>query len=93
MEASISVTIKVLPPFTMDSRIVEKTLHLRENSSIMDLLAEASNQGILAMDKIINSNEVVDGVVILVNGRTVFDVRSRLDNGDRVVVMPLAPGG
>ncbi|MCS7112331.1 MAG: hypothetical protein N3D82_00785 [Ignisphaera sp.] len=93
MEDRIPITIKVLPPFTSSLTSVEKTLYLRGNPTIMDLLTEASSQGILAVGKVVNGDEVRDGVVILVNGRTVFDIKSKLSRGDKVVIMPLAPGG
>lgn len=93
MENGVLVTIKILPPFTTGSKSIEKALHLGKDPSIIDLLVEASSQGILNIEKVVDGCEVRDGVVILVNGRTVFNLRHRLNNGDRVAIMPLVPGG
>ncbi|MEM0006068.1 MAG: MoaD/ThiS family protein [Ignisphaera sp.] len=93
MVNGIPITIKILPPFTPNSKSIEKTFYFEKNPSIIDLLTTASNNGILKLDSVVECNEIRDGVVVLVNGKTVFDVRHRLDKGDRVVVMPLVPGG
>ncbi len=93
MESMISITIKILPPFTPNSKSIEKVFYFEKSPSIIDLLIEASNNGILKLDSVIDSGEIKNGVVLLVNGKTVFDVKQKLNKGDRVVVMPLVPGG
>ncbi|MEM1560250.1 MAG: MoaD/ThiS family protein [Ignisphaera sp.] len=93
MVNEIPITIKILPPFSPNSKSIEKTLYFEENPSIIDLLTKASDGGILKLDSVVEYNEIKDGVVVLVNGRTVFDLKHRLNKGDRVVIMPLAPGG
>ena len=89
----ILVKLKVFPPFTNGPQTIEKTLYLEDNAKIENLLALASEQGILKAGSVLKGNSVKEGVVILVNGRTVFDLKYPLNNGDKVAIMPLVPGG
>lgn len=89
----IRVTLKIFPPFSKNPNSIEKDLYLSENSTLMDLLVEASNQGLINVVEIIHKNEVKDGVVILINGRSSFNLIQKLTNGDRIAILPLAPGG
>uniref|UniRef100_A0A7C5XNG0 MoaD/ThiS family protein n=2 Tax=Ignisphaera aggregans TaxID=334771 RepID=A0A7C5XNG0_9CREN len=93
MEKRIYVKIKVLPPFTLNLKSVESILHLDKDYSLIELFSKASSQGILKIDNVVDNGGIRDNVVVLVNGKTIFDLRYRLSDGDRVVVMPLAPGG
>lgn len=89
----IKVTLKIFPPFSKNPNSIEEDLYLWENSTLMDLLVEASNQGLINAVEIIYNDEVKDGVVILINGRSSFNLMQKLTNGDRISILPLAPGG
>ncbi len=90
------VTLKVLPPFVPDSsRSIEKKYVLDDGAKLIDLLMIARDDKVLLLDKVISLDDggVREGVVILVNGRTVFDMNYIPSNGDRITILPLAPGG
>ena len=89
----VLVKLKVFPPFVNDSQTIEKIFSLKSGASIEELIALASEQGVLRVDKILNGNSIKEGVVILVNGRTVFNLNYTLNDKDKVVIMPLVPGG
>jgi sulfur carrier protein ThiS len=72
---------------------MERTLHINKDSTIADLLNIASKEGLIDIGDILENNEIKDGVVILVNGRNVYNLAQKLDNNDKVVILPLAPGG
>ncbi|MEM1644687.1 MAG: MoaD/ThiS family protein [Ignisphaera sp.] len=93
MVNKIRVTLKIFPPFSKSPNSIEKNIYLGENSTLMDLLVEASSQGLINIDEIIHNNEIKDGVVVMVNGRSSFNLTQKLTNNDRIVILPLAPGG
>jgi molybdopterin converting factor small subunit len=93
MQEQISITIKIFPPFSRSSKSMERTLHINKDSTIADLLNIASKEGLIDIGDILENNEIKDGVVILVNGRNVYNLAQKLDNNDKVVILPLAPGG
>ncbi|MCC6015440.1 MAG: MoaD/ThiS family protein [Desulfurococcaceae archaeon] len=93
MQEQISVTIKIFPPFSKSSKSIERTLYINKDSTIANLLNIASKEGLIDISEILENNEIKDGVVILVNGRNVYNLAQKLDNNDKVVILPLAPGG
>jgi molybdopterin converting factor small subunit len=93
VKKKICVKLKILPPFTPNLKTIESMLHLEDGPTLAKLLTKASNQGILEINKLIEGDELKDNIVILINGKTIFDLKQELNDGDRVVIMPLAPGG
>lgn len=89
----VSVKLKAFLPFVNESQTIEKVFSLRSEASIEELIVLASEQGVLRVDRILNGNDIKEGVVILVNGRTVFNLNYTLNDGDKVVIMPLVSGG
>jgi len=90
------VILKVFPPFVVGSnRSVEKKYSIADEAKLIDLLMMARDDNILLLDKVVSleDREIREGVVVLVNGRTVFDMDYMLSNGDRIAILPLAPGG
>jgi len=89
------VTLKVFPPFVLDgNKSIERKYIMADDARLIDLLMMAKDD-VLILNKVISleSQEIREGVVVLVNGRTVFDINYILSNGDRVAILPLAPGG
>ncbi len=89
----ISVRLKVFPPFVHGSHTIERVFNLRSGASVKELIVLAAEHGVLRVDNVLEEAGVKEGVVILVNGRTVFNLEHTLSNGDKVAIMPLAPGG
>jgi len=90
------VTLKIFPPFVaVSDRSVEKKYFVSDKAKLIDLLMMARDDNVLLLDRVVSlkDREIKDGVVILVNGRAVFDLDYMLSDGDRVVILPLAPGG
>jgi len=92
VKKKICIKLKVLPPFTPNLKTIERMLHLEDSPTLVKLLIKASDQGILEINKLIEGDKLKDNIVILINGKTIFDLKQELNEGDRVVIMPLAPG-
>ncbi|RLE99094.1 MAG: hypothetical protein DRJ57_02835 [Thermoprotei archaeon] len=92
--SAVHVTLKVFPPFTSKPHTVERRYALPEDSRLIDVLRAAQSEGLLDLGRVVGEDsEVREGAVILVNGRAVFNADYELHGNDRVVVLPLAPGG
>lgn len=88
------VTLKVLPPFTGGLQTAEGEYLLPDGARLIDLLKVAEGEGVIKLSTVVGEGgEVRDGVIVLVNGRAVYRLDHTLRDGDRVVVLPLAPGG
>jgi len=90
------ITLKIFPPFVaVSDRSVEKKYLVPDKARLIDLLIMARDDNILLLDRVVSlkDREIRDGVVILVNGRSVFDLDYMLSDGDKVAILPLAPGG
>ena len=89
----VRVLLKILPPFAKNG-IIERYYTLPGTPRIVDVLRLAQNEGILDMSKVVDEKgEVREGVVVLVNGRTVYETECELNGESRVVILPLVTGG
>ncbi len=87
----VSVRLKILPPLAKNGTI-EKDYSLT-GARLIDMLQLAHKEGLIDMGKIVDGKEIREGVVVLVNGKTVYETDHKLDTNSRVVILPLVTGG
>jgi len=98
--SSVKVRLKVFPPFSNSSYPGEVFLEVNEDITVLELLHVAAGKGLLKLDRVVKCSDgecsLGEGVVVLVNARNVEDLaglKTKLSEGDRVAVMPVAGGG
>lgn len=88
------VKVKILPPLTPNMKSVEMIIELNENTKIIELLKIMAKENMLKIDTILNEDgELKDNIVILVDGVITSDLLRDVRDVDKIVIMPLAPGG
>jgi len=60
---------------------------------LIDVLQLAHKEGLIDISEILNGKEIREGVVVLVNGKTVYEAEHKLDADSRIAVLPLVTGG
>jgi len=87
------VYLKILPPFAKNG-IVERCYTLPGAPRLIDLLQLAQSEGVISVREVVDEKgEIKEGVVVLVNGRTVYEAEYELSGSCRVVILPLVTGG
>jgi len=93
----LRLKVKLLPPFTYDMNTHELILEVSESTTILDILKNVSSKGVIALDKVLdyseNSATLKENVVILADGNVVDDLSKKVGGIQKIVLMPLAPGG
>jgi len=89
--SAISVRLKILPPLAK-SGTIERDYSLT-GARLIDVLQLAHEEGLTDMGKIVDGKEIREGVVVLVNGKTVYEIDYKLDTNSKVVILPLVTGG
>lgn len=88
------IKVKILPPLTPDMKSIETTVELSDNAKLIDLLKIISEEKLLNTDIVFDEyGKLRESIVILVDGDMVSDPSQDIKDANKIVIMPLAPGG
>jgi sulfur carrier protein ThiS len=90
--STISVRLKILPPLAKNGTI-EKSYSLAGVPRLIEVLQLAHKEGLIDISKVVEGKEIREGVVVLVNGKTVYEIEHKLDTDSRIAILPLVTGG